>query len=84
MRDSTPTPPLGLSVGDRVAIERRIDKFEAFVIENMAERQRVAADFFARKMPLLQGAGQRAERIAWLALGMSIAALVVDIAKLFA
>jgi hypothetical protein len=78
----TKTDPLSLSVGDRIAIERRIDKFEARFNQYVAERLEQATTFLQTRMMPLETAVAGKVRMMWFMAGVLSVTVLVTVATL--
>lgn len=74
------TPPLHLGPGDRVALERRLDTIQRVTEAHLSERAGEATRFFT----VLDASMARLRSVAWFALGMATASLVVQLIRIVA
>lgn len=74
----TITDALPLSLGDRVAIERRIDRFESRVEQHISERDKQASSFYQTRMMPLEAKVERNTRLVWFGLGVASATLIIS------
>lgn len=71
------TPPLGLTIGDRVALENRIDAFEARMEQHITEQKKRADDFYQHRMLPLEAREARGAVRQWVALGVCGATFLI-------
>lgn len=73
------TPPLGLTIGDRVVLEKKFELLSVTVHQHIETRNQEAHTFYLTRMMPLESIVVRNVRLMWFSLGLSVSALLIAI-----
>lgn len=76
-KDEDPTPPMGLTLSDRMVIERSIQALHAVIAQYIDEQREQVAKFYTTRMMPLEAQVVRLTTVAWFALGIAASALFI-------
>lgn len=74
-KDEDPTPPLGLTLSDRMLLERAIQGLHAVIQQYIDEQREQTAKFYTTRMMPLEAQVVKLTTVAWFALGIAASGL---------
>lgn len=80
--DPDPTPPHGLTLGDRVVLEKRIEVIEAELKLFMTQREREMDRFYVTRMMPLEKLVASLHTRMWFSVGVALGTLMITLAIL--
>lgn len=79
-----PTPPFGLTYGDRVILEKRIENLQGYITSHVDARSDEANRFYATRMLPLEQEVAKLRTVVWFAVGLAVASLSVQLIRIIA
>lgn len=76
-QEEAPTPPMGLSLSDRMILEHAIRGLHKVIERYIEEQREQAAKFYTTRMMPLEAQVVKLTTIAWFAMGIAASALFV-------